>query len=102
MISQKLEGIFNIAVKKVNDLRHEYLTMESLLLALINDAGVLDVLRHCGANLSEIEQDLHSFLGDESNFSVLSDHQVDELSKQQFNILLFSSLERKECLTKIR
>jgi hypothetical protein len=40
MLSQKLEMIFNKAVRKANERKHEFLTLENILLALLEDFGV--------------------------------------------------------------
>ncbi|MDD0853821.1 ATP-dependent Clp protease ATP-binding subunit ClpA [Halobacteriovorax sp. GB3] len=83
-MSKKLEIIINEAIKKANELRHEYLTLEGVLLAMLDDEEVIDVLKACGADLKEIEIELMQFLDDATNFSILSDSQIQELSEKQF------------------
>lgn len=84
MISKKLESIINIAIKKANELKHEYLTLEILLWALLQDEHTLEVLRDCGADVLEMSNDIDSFLKDAKNFSILSVGEIDILSKEQF------------------
>lgn len=84
MMSKKLETIINTAIRKANRLRHEYLTLENVLLAMLEDGQVREVLSHCGANVEEIRKELVTFVEDDSNFSILSNDQIEELSKRQF------------------
>lgn len=83
-MSKKLETIINTAIRKANRLKHEYLTLENVLLAMLEDGQVRDVLSHCGANLEEVKKELSDFVEDDSNFSILSQDEIEELSKRQF------------------
>jgi ATP-dependent Clp protease ATP-binding subunit ClpA len=85
MLSQKLEEIFNRSIKKANDLKHEFLNLELLLLSLIEDSNVMETLIECGGKIEEIKKDLEEFLSNEANFSILTDFQIEELSSKQFN-----------------
>ncbi|EQC47997.1 ATP-dependent Clp protease ATP-binding subunit ClpA [Bacteriovorax sp. Seq25_V] len=84
MMSKKLETIINEAIRRANGLKHEYLTLENVLLAMLGDEQVVDILTHCGAEVSEMRRDLEEFISDESNFSILSSEQIEDLSKRQF------------------
>lgn len=84
MMSSKLEVIINQAIRLANELNHEYLTLESVLLAMLDDDHVLEVLHECGANVEEIKEDLDKYLNDSSNFSILTDNQMSDLSEKQF------------------
>jgi ATP-dependent Clp protease ATP-binding subunit ClpA len=84
MMSHKLELIVNSAIKKANEMRHEYLTLEGVLYAMLADEQVREVLSNLGAEPSEIRKELDEFFKKEENFSVLSPDQVEELSRQQF------------------
>ncbi len=84
MMSKRIEIIINSAVIRANLLHHEYLTLECIFSSLLEDGAVRSILENCGANLKNIEEDLKIFLADQSNFSVLTDEVIDELSKQQF------------------
>ncbi len=84
MMSKKLEVVINEAIRRANDLKHEYLTLENVLLAMLNDEQVKDILIECGAQVSEVETELDEFIKDHSNFSILTDDQIIELSKKQF------------------
>jgi ATP-dependent Clp protease ATP-binding subunit ClpA len=84
MIGQRLEFTINKAIKRANDLKHEFLTLENVLLSLIEDKEVSGVLENCGANTSELKSELSEYLNDQDNFSILNDDQIDILSKKHF------------------
>ena len=84
MMSQKLEIIINQAIKKANELNHEYLTLENILWAMLDDEQVRDILKNQGIEPDEVKGDLEEFFKDEGNFSVLTQEQIDMLSQQQF------------------
>ena len=84
MSSKKLESIINIAIKKANELKHEYLTLEILLWALLQDEHSQEILKDCGADVVEINNELEEFLQNPTNFSILSDGEIDILSREQF------------------
>lgn len=84
MISQKLEQILNKAIKRANEKRHEFLTLENVLLSMLEDETVVEVLVDCGANLGDLKQDLIDFLDEESNFSLLSEEEIQDLNRKQF------------------
>lgn len=85
MMSKKLELILNSAIKKANALKHEYLTLETILLELVsNDAQVQEILRSCGVESSTVQKELEDFINDSSNFSILDQAQISLLSEKQF------------------
>lgn len=84
MISPQLELILNKAIRKANEHKHEFLTLENVLLAMLEDAMVVDVLRDCGAKLDELRKDLEMFIADNDNFSLLADEDIEELNQKQF------------------
>jgi ATP-dependent Clp protease ATP-binding subunit ClpA len=84
MISQKLEQILNRAIKRANEKRHEFLTLENVLLSMMEDETVVEVLTDCGANLSDLRKELTKFLGEDSNFSLLSQDEIEDLNRKQF------------------
>lgn len=84
MISQKLEQILNKAIKRANEKKHEFLTLESVLLAMLEDEAVHEVLTDSGVNIEDLKKDLIEFLDEDSNFSLLTDEEIQELNKKQF------------------
>lgn len=84
MMSKKLENIMNTAIRKANELRHEYLTLEGVLLAMLDDEQVTHILKKLGAEIEEMKTELSEFITSPENFSILSDSQIEELSEKQF------------------
>ena len=62
MLSKELEVTLNTAFKGARSKRHEFMTVEHLLLALVDNESAANVLRACGANLSALRQDLIEFV----------------------------------------
>jgi len=62
MLSKELEFTLNLAFKEAREKRHEFLTVEHLLLALTDNPAALEVLRACGADLDSLRKDLEAFL----------------------------------------
>jgi ATP-dependent Clp protease ATP-binding subunit ClpA len=62
MLSRNLEQTLHRALGLANDRRHEYATLEHLLLALADDADAATVLRACGVDLEKLKRDLTEFL----------------------------------------
>tara|TARA_E500000178_G_scaffold356704_1_gene437593 strand:+ start:12201 stop:14474 length:2274 start_codon:yes stop_codon:yes gene_type:complete len=62
MLSRELEVTLNLAFKTAREQRHEFMTVEHLLLALLDDASATDVLRACGADLPVLRRDLAEFI----------------------------------------
>ncbi|HZQ06031.1 MAG TPA: ATP-dependent Clp protease ATP-binding subunit ClpA [Anaerolineae bacterium] len=59
---QSLEQSLRDAQADARKRRHEYITLEHLLLALLREPRARQVLTACGANLKKLEQDLDAFL----------------------------------------
>ena len=62
MLSRELEVTLNLAFKNAREKRHEFMTVEHLLLALLDDASASNVLKACGADLGILRQDLVEFI----------------------------------------
>ncbi len=62
MLSKELEQTLNLAFKEAREKRHEFVTVEHLLLALLDNPTAAEVLKACGANLDRLKRDLVSFL----------------------------------------
>jgi ATP-dependent Clp protease ATP-binding subunit ClpA len=62
MLTKELQDTLNHAFIEATNRRHEYLTLEHLLLALLADKTASTILRHCGADLKKLESDLEEFL----------------------------------------
>lgn len=71
MISKDLEQSLNLAVQAAHEARHEFVTTEHLLLALLENSSAMAVLQACKADLDELRSDLKLHLLD--NVSQLDD-----------------------------
>jgi ATP-dependent Clp protease ATP-binding subunit ClpA len=65
MLSKELESTLNSAFRDAREKRHEFMTVEHLLLALLDNPTASKVLRACGAEIEKLKQELASYL-DES------------------------------------
>ena len=62
MLSKELEQTLNQAFKEARAKRHEFMTVEHLLLALLDNDEAVDVLRKVGADLDRLRQELTSYI----------------------------------------
>jgi len=62
VISQELEVSLHLAFVEARTARHEFITVEHLLLALLENASALAVLRACAVNVSELRDQLRQFV----------------------------------------
>ncbi len=62
MLSGELEYCLNEAFRRARDNRHEFMTVEHLLLSLLDVPSVSDVLRSCGADIEKLRGDLRDFV----------------------------------------
>src|SRR6516165_1236964 len=62
MLSRNLEQTLHRALSLASDRRHEYATLEHLLLGLADDTDAATVLRACGVDLDKLRGDLSEFL----------------------------------------
>ena len=58
MFSNELEFCLNEAFHQAREARHEYLTVEHLVLAILDTPKVREVLKACGADLAKLKQEL--------------------------------------------
>ncbi len=76
MLNAELEYCLNEAFQGARDKRHEFMTVEHLLLALIDIPQVYDILRGCEADVAELRSKLAEFI-DESTPRVEADSEDD-------------------------
>lgn len=62
MLSQELEFSLNMAFQEAREKRHEFITVEHLLTALLDNPSASRVLRACGGNIEELRRSLTTFL----------------------------------------
>ena len=62
MIAQELEVSLHMAFMDARQKRHEFISVEHLLLAMLDNPSAADVLRACGANLDQLRKNLSEFI----------------------------------------
>lgn len=66
MLDKELEQTLNNAFREARKQRHEFMTVEHLLLALLDNPAAMRVLKACGANLNSLHSDLIKFIQENS------------------------------------
>ena len=64
MLGKELEATLNQAFRSAREQRHEFMTVEHLLLALLSNRDALEVLRACGADIAQLENELRRHLSE--------------------------------------
>src|ERR1700704_2790560 len=76
MIAQELEVSLHMAFVEARQKRHEFITVEHLLLALLDNPTAAEVLRACGANLDELRKNLTQHIAEQTP-RIAADREVD-------------------------
>ena len=71
MLSKELENTLNETFRTARARRHEFITVEHLLLALLDDAAAIKVLDACQVDLDDLRGELTEFI--DSTTPLLSD-----------------------------
>ena len=64
MLNTELENTLNQAFSWANEQRHEFMTVEHLLLALTDNPSAVEVLLSCGARINDLRSSITDFLGE--------------------------------------
>ena len=64
MIAQELEVSLHMAFVEARQARHEFITVEHLLLALLDNPSAAEVLRACAVNIDDLRKTLTNFITD--------------------------------------
>ena len=62
MLSKELELSLNQSFRSAYEKRHEFISVEHLLLAMLDNAAAIEVLKACGAQIEVLRQELTEFL----------------------------------------
>jgi len=62
MIAQELEVSLHMAFVEARQQRHEFITVEHLLMALLDNPSAAEVLRACSANIDDLRKSLSQFI----------------------------------------
>jgi ATP-dependent Clp protease ATP-binding subunit ClpA len=72
MLDKELEHTLNDAFRRIREQRHEFITVEHLLLALLDNRSAAEVLKACGANMNALHAELSRFI--EEHATILPDN----------------------------
>ena len=61
MITKELENALSAALEEAIKRHHEYVTLEHLLLALLNDPRASNVIYHCGGDIDSLKKEVEEF-----------------------------------------
>lgn len=76
MLSRNLEQTLHRALAIANEKRHEYATLEHLLLALASDQDAMAVLRSCGIDLEDLKASLTHYI--DNDLGNLVNYEIEE------------------------
>ncbi len=75
MLSKELEQSLNAVAQEASVQRHEFVTVEHLLLALTSNATAQDVLKNVGANVESLQNQLETYIADTTPVLSLEDEE---------------------------
>ncbi len=87
MLSRNLEKTLHRALAHANERRHEYATLEHLLLALTEDQDAVAVLRACSVDLDKLRRDVANYIDNELS-NLISTHVEDAKPTASFQRVL--------------
>jgi ATP-dependent Clp protease ATP-binding subunit ClpA len=95
MLTKELQETLSAAVNEAVKRKHEYVTLEHLLFALMYDKTASHVLRNCGCNLELLKQEIEQFFADNMTRFIKEDtgEQMPELTMMFQSILQYAMLQ---------
>ena len=87
MLSSELEYCLNEAYQKARDARHEYMTVEHLLLSILDAPRVREILKACGADIERLQRELQKFIDETTPALAATDTRHARLSASQVEAL---------------
>lgn len=75
MLSKDLEATLNLAFRSAREKRHEFMTVEHLLLALLENESAQEVLRACGCDFPKLADELNRYI--EANTPLIPEEDED-------------------------
>lgn len=76
MLDKNLEGTIKKAFQEAYDQRHEFMTVEYLLLALLDNTAALDVLNACNVNIDLLREELKQYIYEHSTTIEKDNHDI--------------------------
>src|SRR5258707_724202 len=94
MIAQELEVSLHMAFMEARQKRHEFITVEHLLLAMLDNPSAAEVLRACAANVEELRKLLTDFINEHT--PVVSGEDVDPQPTPGFQRVIQTLCRRRK------
>src|SRR5260370_4010979 len=84
MIKRELQAVLSVAVNEAIRRRHEYVTLEHLLFALLHDKTASEIVRHCGGQVDALRSELANFLKSEiESFPLSGEHLPEQTGRSE-------------------
>ncbi|RMH40781.1 MAG: ATP-dependent Clp protease ATP-binding subunit ClpA [Deltaproteobacteria bacterium] len=64
MLTPELQDTLRRAVQSARDRRHEYLLLEHVLLAMLDDRTARNIIKHCGGDVDALRAELEAYLAE--------------------------------------
>ena len=77
MLNKDLESTLNEAFNEARRARHEFMTVEHLLLALLNNPAAKEALTACGADLEQLSKETHLFIEQTTPLLPVGDDEIE-------------------------
>ncbi|OMH32726.1 ATP-dependent Clp protease ATP-binding subunit ClpA [Motiliproteus sp. MSK22-1] len=77
MLNKDLELTLSMAFQEARDKRHEFMTVEHLLLALLSNNSAVEVLEACGVDIEKLRANLNAFVDSTTPLIPADDHDRD-------------------------
>jgi ATP-dependent Clp protease ATP-binding subunit ClpA len=102
--SQRLQHIFNLSISIAKELNHEYITIETIVYAILNEDLSIEELKNFGADIDYIKKNLENYLNnnlkdiksDSEDLQPKKTHSVERVLNRCFSQVLFSGRQRME------
>lgn len=77
MLNKDLESTLNEAFNEARQARHEFMTVEHLLLALLNNPAAKEALLACGADLEQLTREIRLFIEQTTPLIPAGEHEIE-------------------------
>lgn len=95
MVDTDCENVFNQAMEFASSRQYEFLTLEIILLALIEDESIKKIIKRLNLPSESLKIDLLNFLNDKKQFSILGLDRIKEIIIEQYGEEELKIMEKK-------
>ncbi len=93
MITKELENTLSAALEEAIKRRHEYVTLEHLLFALLNDRTARDVIYHCGGDIDSLKKEVEQFFDEHTEMLQKEQTEIPEQTVMFQRVLQYALLQ---------